>query len=306
MASNNVNQHKIELSIVLISYNTAQITHETIDSIYASLQKRDSHTFEVIVLDNASHDHSVDVIEKLQRKHNNLRLYKSSKNLGFSNGNNKAFEFVQGTHVLFLNSDIIVQADAIEQLLSFYKKNDKEVQFAGGKLLNIDMTPQASSGRFYTPWVVFGALFLKGDHWGLTRSSPDTTVQTDWVSGACILTTSALFKEMDGFDRDIFMYMEEVDLLYRASQKGYNTYFYPDARFIHLGSASSGGKTFPILQVYEGFLYFYKKHYSNNYVRLLRIMLQLKAQIALWAGKLTRNTYLISTYEQAYKIATMD
>ena len=172
--------------------------------------------------------------------------------------------------------------------------------------MNTDGTPQPSCGPFYTPWIVFGALFLRGDLWGLTRSSPDKTSKTDWVSGACLLTTAALFKEMNGFDRDIFMYMEEIDLLYRASQKGYNTYFYPKARFIHVGSASSEGKTYPILQVYEGFLYFYKKHYGRNYVRMLRFMLQLKALIALWIGKITRNSYLINTYEQAYKIAAMD
>ncbi|CAN5181052.1 glycosyltransferase family 2 protein [soil metagenome] len=306
MPSNNENKPRVELSIVLISYNTASITRDTIDSIYKSLKNWDRQTFEVIVLDNGSKDNSIEVLEQLQKKHANLVLHKSTKNLGFSNGNNEAFKLVHGEYVFFLNSDIIVLDDAIDQLFNFYKQKVKDVQFVGGKLYNTDRTPQASCGPFYTPWIVFGALFLRGDYWGLTRSSPDVTVKTDWVSGACILTKSSLFKEMNGFDRDIFMYMEEIDLLYRASQKGYNTYFYPNAHFIHLGSASSGGKTFPILQVYEGFLYFYKKHYGKNYVRMLRFMLQLKALIALWIGKITHNTYLINTYEQAYKIASMD
>lgn len=306
MASNNENNQNVELSIILISYNTAQITKDTIDSIYKSLQKRDLQTFELIVVDNASKDDSVQILEELSKQYGNLRLIKSQENLGFSKGNNLAFAQAQGRYVFFLNSDIIVLEDAIEELLHFYKTHEETVHFVGGKLLNTDLSPQPSCGAFYTPWVVFAALFLKGDYWGLTRSSPYTTRKTDWVSGACILTKAEIFNKLNGFDSDIFMYMEEVDLLYRAAQHGFNTFFYPKAQFVHLGSASSGGKTFPILQVYEGFLYFYKKHYSKSYVRILRGMLQLKAQIALIMGKITHNTYLITTYEQAYKIASMD
>jgi GT2 family glycosyltransferase len=128
----------------------------------------------------------------------------------------------------------------------------------------------------------------------------------DWVSGACILTTKSLFEKMGGFDEDIFMYMEEIDLLYRAKKKGYTTYFYNKAQFIHLGSASSGGKTYPILQVYNGFLYFYNKHHKGLSVSILKGMLQLKALISLLIGKVTGKEYLINTYEQAFKIASMD
>ena len=165
------------------------------------------------------------------------------------------------------------------------------------------MTPQASSAPFYTLPVVFAALFLKGDHWGASRSSPDKTIKTDWVSGACIMTKKEYFDKIHGFDEGIFMYMDEVDLLYRAQKAGFNTYFYPHAHFIHLGSASSNGKTFPILQVYKGFLYFYKKHYSRTSLILLKIMLQLKALIALMAGYVINSDYLKKTYAEAFKLA---
>jgi GT2 family glycosyltransferase len=188
----------------------------------------------------------------------------------------------------------------------FYKENKEKVNFCGGKLLNPDNSSQPSCGAFYSLPVVFAALFLKGDYWGLTRSSPNEIRQVDWVSGACILTEKELFLKAGGFDENIFMYMEEVDLLFRAKKMNMNTYFYPDAEFIHLGSASSGGKTFPIIQVYNGFLYFYKKHHSAFEIKVLRGMLQLKAAVSLFIGRLTGNTYLIRTYEKAYKIASMD
>ena len=118
------------------------------------------------------------------------------------------------------------------------------------------------------------------------------------------MTKKHHFLELKGFDEGIFMYMEEVDLLYRAKQKGWQTAFYPDARFIHIGSASSG-KTYPILQVYRGLTYFYTKHYDGISRFLLKIMLQLKALTAYIIGRISGNEYLIKTYEEAYSIAKM-
>jgi GT2 family glycosyltransferase len=165
------------------------------------------------------------------------------------------------------------------------------------------MTPQASSAPFYTLPVIFAALFLKGDYWGLTRNSPSRFTKTGWISGACILTTKENYKKVGGFDEGIFMYMDEVDLLYRASRMGLAAFFYPDAQFIHLGSASSNGKTYPILQVYRGFLYFYKKHRTPFELLLLRFMLQLKAVVSIIIGYITNNSYLKKTYAEAYTLA---
>jgi GT2 family glycosyltransferase len=123
------------------------------------------------------------------------------------------------------------------------------------------------------------------------------------VSGACILTKKIYYQKLKGFDRNIFMYMEEVDLLYRAKKLGLYTYFYPKAQVIHFGSASSGGKTFPILQVYRGFIFFYKKHFSLISLFFLHVILKLKAAIAYLIGKIKKDRYLIETYEKAFWIS---
>lgn len=119
------------------------------------------------------------------------------------------------------------------------------------------------------------------------------------------MTTSSVFNKVGGFDEEIFMYMEEIDLLYRARKRGMKTYFVHNALFIHLGSASSEGKSYPIIQVYRGFLYFYKKHHSSLELLILKGMLQLKAQIAILIGKLTNKRYLIETYGKAQKMVEM-
>ncbi|MFA9289354.1 MAG: glycosyltransferase family 2 protein [Weeksellaceae bacterium] len=305
MATSNHAKKSPMLSIIILNYNTAQMTAECIESVYTSCKALDPTEFEVIVFDNASKDDSSTVLSKYKNKHDNYVFMESKENIGFGPGNNRAVDKSQGEYILFLNSDIIVIDDAIPTLWKYYFENKKTVHFAGGKLLNKDKTPQSSGGPFYTLPVVFGALFLRGDYWGLTRSSPSQTQQLDWISGACIMTTKEIFNKVGRFDEEIFMYMEEIDLLYRARKQGYMTYVYPQAQFIHLGSASSQGKTYPILQVYRGFLYFYTKHYDKFSMMVLKGMLQLKALLAWSLGKLTGNTYLIQTYEKAYRMATM-
>ena len=117
------------------------------------------------------------------------------------------------------------------------------------------------------------------------------------------MTTKKYFRRLNGFDKNIFMYMEEVDLLYRAKKLGLNTFFYPESQMVHLGSASSNGRTYPIFQVYKGFIFFYKKHYSIFHLLILFGILKLKAVVAYFFGKIKGNQYLIKTYEQAFKIS---
>jgi hypothetical protein len=296
----------MKLSIIIVSYNTKQITTTCIESIYKSLKhlNHDSGEIETIVVDNNSTDGSVEAIKHLQQTYKHINLIQNTDNTGFGKANNQGLSHAQGEYILYLNSDTIVLDNAVETLLRFYHDHEDTIHFLGGKLLNKDRSPQASCGPFFSLPVLFGFLFLKGDHWGLTRYSPDTTIKTGWVSGACILTKKAYMEELNGFDEGIFMYMEEVELLYRAKQHGYDTYFTPEAQFIHLGSASSK-KSYPITQAYRGFLYFYKKHHGRSALFVLKTMLQLKALISFGIGKITKNSYLTETYGKAYHMAQM-
>ncbi len=291
------------MSIIIVSYNTKKITEACLESVNRSLEKT-KIKYEIIVVDNNSHDGSSQLLETMSQDSKNHLVYKQTgENLGFGKGTNLGVKISQGKYILLLNSDTIVLNRAIEKLYNFYLENEKQVHFLGAKLLNRDLTSQPSACRFFTLPVVFATLLLKGDYWGLTRSSPNKFCQVNWVSGACIMTTKKLYQHFKGFDKNIFMYMEEVDLLYRAKKLGLNTYFYPDSQIIHLGSASSNGKTFPILQVYRGFLFFYKKHYSLFHLLILHLILKSKAIIAYLIGKIKNDSYLIKTYGEAFKLA---
>ena len=298
---------KPDLSIVVVSYNTRKITHQCLESIFRSFRsyKSDSSpSFEIILIDNAStKDDSAFYLADYAKKHKNMIFVANTTNTGFGPANNQGVKLAKGSYILLLNSDTVILKDAIHKLTSFYKKNENTKHFVGPKLLNKDMTSQPSAAPFYTLPVIFGALFLRGDYWGLTRYSPRETRRVAWVSGAAIMTKKEYFETVGGFDETIFMYMEEVDLLYRAKKMGLKTFFYPKAKIVHLGSASSNGKTFPIIQVYKGFLFFYKKHYSRFALFFLRFLLRLKAGLAWFLGSVINNDYLKKTYEEAFHVA---
>lgn len=294
-----------DLSIIIISFNTKEITKKCLETVFTSLENADFQT-EVIVIDNNSTDGSVEMLENFQSPISNLQFHfiKSKDNLGFAKGNNVAVKEAKGKYLLFLNSDIEVLDDAIPKIYKYFTSSENKFNFVGGKLFERDgKTAQASCGPFYSLPVAFAALFLKADYYHLTRYSPNSITEVDWVSGACIMCKKEDFESLGGFDEKIFMYMDEIDLLYRAKQKSYRVGFYPNAQFIHLGSASSAKRTQPILQVYRGFLYFYEKHHSPLQLSILKFMLQLKAQIAAFIGRITGNEYLIETYEKAIKLA---
>lgn len=298
-----VNLSKVDLSIVIISYNTKTITKNCLKSVFQSL-KNTSINYEIIVIDNSSTDESKTMLKEFNRLNSGKsHIILNSENVGFAKANNQGVKQAKGEYILFLNSDIIVQNDAIISLFDYFRQHDHFINFLGGKLLNKDLSPQPSAGPFYTLPVAFAALFLKGDYWGLTRYSPNKIKEVDWVSGACIMTKKEYFESIEGFDENIFMYMDEIDLLYRAKKAGYRVFFYPKAQFIHLGSASSHGRTQPIIQVFKGYTYFYKKHHNNPLsLFLLHFMLQLKSWISLFIGKITNNNYLIETYEKARQL----
>jgi|SRR3989344_5558850 len=267
---------EINLSIIIISYNTWKLTDQCLSSIFMSLAGT-LISYEVIVVDNASQDRSGELIKK---HYPTVRLLDNYENVGYGKGNNQGIQAARGAVVLLLNSDILVLDQAVEKLYQFFITLPAK-SITGGKLFNLDYSPQDSCGPGYTLPVIFAALFLKGDHLHVTRYSPDKVRSVDWVMGACIMARRVDFGAIGGFDENIFMYMEEIDWQYRAKRLGYRIVFYPHAHFIHKGAGSSSGHRTPILNVFQGLKYFYKKHYNLAENIILRVLLVYKSLLAI-------------------------
>lgn len=286
----------MDLSIIIPSFNTKALLERCLDSIFISLQKSDL-SFEIIVVDNASKDGTR---ELLNNKYPQVKTILNNVNLGYSISNNQAIIIAKGKYILLLNSDTVILKDAIEQLFVSCKLHKKT--FVGGKLLNENLSPQPSCGPFYSIPVIALMIFAKGDYWGVTRYSPSRSRQVDWVSGACLLGSKASFIEVGLFDEKIFMYMEDIEFLYRARVKGYVTFFIPSARFIHTGAASSGDRKTPVTNIYRGLSYFYTKHSTLSTSKILVTMLKAKALLAIHLGRIMRRQGLVQTYEEALSV----
>lgn len=283
----------MDLSIIIPSFNTRDLLDRCLSSVYRSLADSPL-TAEVIVVDNGSEDGSK---ELLNNKYTHAIKVFNKENVGYGKANNIGIRMAKGRYILLLNSDCVVLDQALDRLVDFLKSTPKS--FVGGKLLNEDMTPQASCGPFYTIPTVLTMLFLGGDRRQVTRYSPEVKKEVDWVSGACILASKVSFLSVGLFDEAIFMYMEEIDLLYRAKQKGYTVYFTPEAQFIHTGAASSKHKKEPVVNIYRGLTYFYKKHRSWVEQGILKSALVIKALVVIFVTTFMRQTDIRKLYEKA-------
>lgn len=172
------------------------------------------------------------------------------RNLGFTGGNNVAIRpYLESSeppdYVLLLNPDTIVRPNALKALVDFME-NNAIVGIAGSRLEDPDGTPQRSAFRFLTP---LGALegglrlglasrVLK--RWIVAPPVLDYAFQTDWVSGASMIIRRAVFGDVGLLDEGFFTYFDDVDFCFNAMKKGWQTWYFPGSRIVHLVGQSSG------------------------------------------------------------------
>jgi GT2 family glycosyltransferase len=258
----------IALSLVVLSWNTKDITIACIDSINANPPKV---PWELIVIDNASSDDSADAIEEKFGNFPHIRLIRNTENLGFTGGNNQGMEMSQGDVIGLLNSDTIVKKDAI-QILYDYLTGNTYVGVIGPKLISEDNSPTTSFGYFPNPWRIFTTAFLPGWIMGNTRRAlgvvPDDTLKepmkVDYVSGAAFFIKRSVIDKVGMFDAETFFaYFEETDWCLRIKQAGFDVVFHPKARIVHLeGKSFEKMTTHRRIMQYESAKKFFRKHYS--------------------------------------------
>lgn len=229
------------LSILIVSYNTREMTLACLDSIVAETRAVD---YEIIVVDNASADGSAEAIAAHPA---GVRLCALNENLGFAAGNNLAARHACGDLILLLNPDTVVISEAIDRVVAFSERRP-EAMIWGGRTVFADgrLNPASAWGRM-TPWrllcratglTALGAKtsLLNGEAMGgWTRESER---EVDIVSGCFLLLSRRLWRRLGGFDPLFFMYGEEADLCLRARVLGARPAVAPEATIIHHGGAS--------------------------------------------------------------------
>lgn len=249
--------------------------------------------YEIIVVDNASSDWSPEMVRKEFKK---VKIIENKENLGFARGCNIGVKVSKGEYVLFLNSDTQVLDKGFISMVEFMDKNPK-VAILGGKLENNDGSIQRSCGKFYNLFNLV-IMLLGLERLGFLRSSPSKIQKVDWVSGACMMARRSIFDKLMGFDEKMFMYMEDMEICFRAQKLGFSTYFYPNLSLKHK-SLGSSNRTFAVINIYKGILYFYSRHKTYLEYLIVKTLLIAKAEILILVGFLTFNSELRDRYRKA-------
>ena len=227
----------IEVSLIIVSYNTKKLLQECLTSVFQYLQDT---SFEAIVVDNGSADGSPEMVKSLFP---DVKLIETGENLGFAKANNRGLEHAQGEYLLLLNSDTRLKDDSIQKMITFCKE-EKDSVVVASKLLLPDGSTQASCQNLPT---VIGAKkeFILGrkDSYLPYVPKEKEPVKVESAIAACLLFPKKIFDVVGHFDERYFMYFEDLDLCRRLRNAHVPIYYLPSSGVIHVGGAS--GKNVP-------------------------------------------------------------
>lgn len=234
----------MDLSVIVVSYNTRQLLDDCLASLYSA--EAPPGGMEVIVVDNASVDGSAEMVGE---KYPQVVLLACSENLGFSAANNRGSASARGEYLLFLNSDTVVNSDALIRPLEYLRENPS-VGALTVRLVypNGERDPDNHRG-FPTPWnalshfsgmgrlfpnsPLFNGYFLSYEDFSSVHSVPV-------IAGSYMMMPRHLDRQLGGWDETYFFYGEDIDYCYRIRAAGYEIIYFPLVEVLHYKGASSG------------------------------------------------------------------
>jgi GT2 family glycosyltransferase len=242
------------ISVVIVSYNTRDMTAECLRTLDRGLQGIPS---EIIVVDNGSADGSV---EAIRADFPAVRVIANPDNTGFGAANNLGMQAARGDFFLLLNSDAFPEPEAAATMLAYLRENPR-AGVVGPRTLNKDGSLQISCYKFPSP-----AHAWQENLWlsrGYSDWAHDTEREVEFIIGACMLVRREVFAEVGGFDEKFFMYSEETDWQRRIWDAGWKIVFLPNARVTHLGGASGGTQSAKVRRYFFDSLdYYSRKHHG--------------------------------------------
>lgn len=271
-----------DVSVVIVSYNTSDLLNNCLSSIEAWLEAN-SHTGEIIVVDNASTDGTASMI---QRRFPDVTLIQNRHNSGFAAANNQGMRAASGRHICLLNPDTTILGDAFGQLADYLDANPG-VGLIGPRLMYPDGTVQPSRRRFPTRLTGYLESTIIQDYWPdnkvvrryyLADKPNDQTQTVDWLVGACLMVRREAIASAGLLDERYFMYSEEIEWCYRLKQYGWSIVYLPSAAVVHHEGASSR-QNVPQRQI----------HFDSSKVLLYR---QLFGKVSAWS----LHVFLLMTY----------
>lgn len=262
----------LSVSVIIINYNTLELTLQCIDSIYKFTK---DINFEVIVVDNGS---VICPISKIKTKFNDVIVIKSSINLGFGKANNLGSSYANGKYLLFLNSDTLLLNNAIKIMFDFIEQSaNYKVAAVGANLYTVNGEPNFSYSIHFPTLsrIILYRLrffkFFKEEVFNFTNLPKKVKI----IIGADLLINKDIFNKIGQFDPFYFMYIEDGDLQFQLHKNDYIVFSLPEAKIVHMQGSSSTTGAKMIMEV-DSYYYFFKKNFG-----LLKSILYITFEILL-------------------------
>lgn len=278
----------IDISIITVNYNVKEFVLNLIISLKKALT---DFSYEIIVVDNASKDGSV---EFLREKFTDINIIANNENLGFGKANNIGLSLAKGKYICLINPDAIVKEDTFKVMIDFFE-NTPSAGLAGCKVLNPNGTLQLACRRgFPGPWTSFtkvsglSALFPKSKlfaKYNLTYLDENKTYEVDAISGSFMMFRREVYEKVGGFDQDFFMYGEDLDLCYRVQKAGFKVFYVHKTEVIHYkGESTKRSSLDETKMFYDAMQIFVKKHLSSSFIVtfLLSLAINIRKFIAFF------------------------
>lgn len=253
----------MDLSIVILNYQTFELTKNTINSIF---EYEYSFDYEILVVDNASSDDSL--VRLKEYFGDKVNFIASKENNGFAAGNNQALKIANGKYILLLNSDTIVWEDTLENIYNYMEKHN-DVGVSGCRvLLENGELDKACKRSFPNVKNSFFRLFhiptrSKDNDYNLDNLPNDEIYEIDCLAGAFMFMRADALKDAGLLDEAFFMYGEDIDLCFRVKKAGWKITYYGKSKITHLkGASSKKQKSKLIYEFYRAMYIYYKKHHA--------------------------------------------
>jgi N-acetylglucosaminyl-diphospho-decaprenol L-rhamnosyltransferase len=218
------------VSILIVNYNSGINLGKTLEG----LANQTFHDFEVLIVDNASRDHSALLAQSLVTADTRFIFRYLDRNIGFAAGNNLLAAGARGAWLALLNPDAVPAPDWLERLLEATRRHPTAAMFGSTQLDAADPKRLDGAGDQY---LAIGLPWRGGYGWPLSALPPEGEVFSP-CAAACLVLTAA-FREVDGFDERFFCYVEDVDLAFRLRLRGHHCIQVRAAVVTHVGGASS-------------------------------------------------------------------
>ncbi|MDZ7342474.1 MAG: glycosyltransferase family 2 protein, partial [candidate division KSB1 bacterium] len=269
-------QPSLDLSVIIVSYNTRDLTLNCLKSVFS----QNHISYEVIVVDNSSEDDTVDHIRTCFPR---VKLIKNETNKGFAVANNQAIRLAAGRYVLLLNSDtLLISDDSLCKMVAFMDAR-KDAGISGCKLTKANGKLDWPCKRsFQTPAIFLyrslrlDKLFPRHPRFGkyhLTYLDENQTHEVDAITGAFLMIRRETIEDIGLLDEHLFMYSEDMDWCFRAKQRQWKVFYYPEVHVIHYKSRSNKKRNHKMMYWwYYSTWYVYKKHMAKRYNKLVNAM----------------------------------